>query len=449
MTRRKPFHSLRRHLAGQLLQNIVSNYATMIWMAVLSVVTVPVYLRLLGADQWAIVAACLTMQGFLLLIDIGFSQLLPRALARAFGNANAEARCFEVYTRLYITLGLVGVVIAQVAVAPAVHHWFKVPSSSVGALAMALRLVTLQFLFQFSNNANIGYWNGVQLQKRGNTRQCLFATARHLVALSSVWLIQRSALSYIIPFVLFAFVEWLANTWSIRREFRKRGVEMPKVQLSEVLLAMKDGGGLTLGILVGMVVSQLDRIVLSTALDLTRYGYYLIVANLGMAFNQLQYPLMRAYFPRIVQEEATKSVSVKSRRLLMLGVAVLCILPCLLGFIFAPEILQIWLKNADVLAVGVGPFRLILSAVVLNSVYHVIYQRILARGENSVVVIVNLAVLVTVVGEICLIPGKVGPILGGIICISSSATQLFAGCIWLLKSRELVRNNVLKNREGT
>ncbi|ENF04366.1 wzx domain protein, partial [Escherichia coli P0304777.5] len=34
----------------------------------------PVYLKLLGDEQWGMVAACLSLQGILLLLDAGMSQ---------------------------------------------------------------------------------------------------------------------------------------------------------------------------------------------------------------------------------------------------------------------------------------------------------------------------------------------------------------------------------------
>lgn len=40
------------------------------------------YLKLLGKEQWGMVAACLSLQGILLLLDAGMSQVMPRDFAQ-------------------------------------------------------------------------------------------------------------------------------------------------------------------------------------------------------------------------------------------------------------------------------------------------------------------------------------------------------------------------------
>ncbi|HEY4248058.1 MAG TPA: hypothetical protein VGM64_14500 [Lacunisphaera sp.] len=423
---------LKRMTSSHVVQNVISNYVTVVWLGALSIVTVPIYLKVLGSGQWSIVAACLTMQGFLGLMDVGFSQLLPRALARVAGDRKQEIECFEQYTRIYLILAAGGVLVAQMVISAAAQHWFKVAQADVGMLELTLRIMTVQFFFQFANNANIGFWYGLQLQKRANFRQCVFATMRHTLAIVSVFCVQRSALSYIIPFGFFAFIEWLANSYAIRNEWLVPGnCGRRKYSYAKLYLVVKEAGGLTFGIFIGMLVGQLDRMVLSSSLEIKEYGYYVIVANFGMAFNQLQHPLMRAFFPRIAREESTKNLGWSSGKGLLMGVLALCVFPCTMVAVWAPEILHFWLRNDSAVSVGILPFRLILAAVALNSIYNVVYQKIIARGRTRVVFVINITSLVITSGVAYVFMGRIGAGLGGLIWISNSTIQLTAGLVWL------------------
>ena len=112
--------ALRRSRTSTVARNVVSNYATVVWMSGLSFAFVPIYVRNLGPAEWGVVAACVTLQGFLALLDVGLGQIMPRSFARVAGNAREEAALFRAYSRIYTVLALSGFVAGELcAGAPA------------------------------------------------------------------------------------------------------------------------------------------------------------------------------------------------------------------------------------------------------------------------------------------------------------------------------------------
>jgi O-antigen/teichoic acid export membrane protein len=191
---------------------------------------------------------------------------------------------------------------------------------------------------------------------------------------------------------------------------------------------------LAAGVLVGMVVSQLDRIVLSRTLDAATYGSYVIVANLGLAFMQLQSPLMRAFFPRVVLA-SVEGVMPKTRLFSALVLA-LCVAPCILIAIAAPWVLDAWLANPKMTLQGTTPLRLILCAVAVNAIYNLLYQRIVAAGENRVVIWINVVVFAIIAPTLYLTASAYGAVAGGLAWLASSFLQLAMGSYWLLGIRK-------------
>ena len=59
--------------------------------------------------------------------------------------------------------------------------------------------------------------------------------------------------------------------------------------------------------IVGVFVSQLDKILLSHYVETQLYGVYVIVAQLGLSFLQLQYPLMKSLLPAL-SSQGEKSI---------------------------------------------------------------------------------------------------------------------------------------------
>ena len=421
--------ALRRSRTSTVARNVVSNYATVVWMSGLSFAFVPIYVRNLGPVEWGVVAACVTLQGFLALLDVGLGQIMPRSFARVAGNAREEAALFRAYSRIYTVLALSGFVAGELCAGPAAQYWFRSPGIDSGHLRMALHLIPVQFLFQFANNAHLGLWYGLQLQRKANLRTCVFGTARQLAALSSVLLYSRTAFVYLVPFVLVSGIEWASNRHALLASYR--GTD-DGGQSADVRAILRDTGPFAVAVIAGLLLSQADRFVLSATQDLTQYGYYVIVANVGLAFTSLHTPLMRAYFPRIARDDALGHQGrATSFGMLFWAVLLLCVLPLLIVIIYAPALLFLWLRNPAIARAGTLPFRLILASVAVNSIYNVIYQRLLSRDAGRTVIAINVAGLVAVSITALVVGHRIGIALGGLMWLVGSVTQLALGLLWL------------------
>lgn len=427
----RSLNALKARMRSRLFQNVLANYFAVAWVGGLSILLIPVYLRVLGPEQWGAVAICMAIQGFMGLLDAGLGQIMPRNMALTRGDKVKEAHVFLLFSRSYMTLGAMGFFVAQLCVPYLITHWFNNGQGLAEGTELALRLVISQFFFQFANNAHVGYWSGLQEQKIAGFRLCLFSTVKHIGALALVNLWSPHALAYVLPFAVGAGLEWFSNHLSIRRklgEISGRGLVW-----HDFRVLAKDAGLLASGVLVGMLVSQLDRIVLSRVLDASTYGAYVIVASLGLAFMQLQYPLMRAFFPRVVL--ASVGGTRHKTKLLAVSILLLCVAPCLLTAVLAPWILEAWLHNSKIASMGVLPLRLILCAVAVNAMYHLIYQRILAAGENKVIIRINLLVFMLVAPMLYFTAPIYGPVAGGLSWLLCSILQFSMGSYWVYLQR--------------
>ena len=65
-----------------LRTNILANYVGQIWMAVMAVIFLPQYLRILGAEAFGLVGLMLSFQAILQLFDFGIGGAVNRELSR-------------------------------------------------------------------------------------------------------------------------------------------------------------------------------------------------------------------------------------------------------------------------------------------------------------------------------------------------------------------------------
>src|SRR5579859_7037260 len=83
-----------RERRGSLTTNTLANFAGRGWTVLLNFGLMPVYLRMLGAEAYGLVAFSATLIGLCSLLDLGLTMTINRELARtsAEPSAASEAR---------------------------------------------------------------------------------------------------------------------------------------------------------------------------------------------------------------------------------------------------------------------------------------------------------------------------------------------------------------------
>lgn len=413
-----------------LAKNITANYVSVGYLAIVNIIMMPIYLHILGAEQWGIVALCLTLQGCMGLIDAGLAQVMPRDIARANSNELQLSKTFMLFSRTYGGLALSGFLIGQGLVTFLGQAWLKSPVKADSQFELALRLVLLLFLFQFANNANLGFFNGTQRQAQANFRQCLFSTARHGLAFLLLTKWEASAISYLIAFVSTAFFEFGSNRYTILKSLPN--AKKIKITIQDYKAIASEVGLIAAAILLGMLATQADRIVLPRMVSITDFGHYVIVANVGLNFLQLQYPLQRAFLPRIAS--ASKNSQQEIFRL-SIGLGVLCVLPCILLIGASRWLLFVWTHNENLAKIGTLPLQFILAAVAVNSCYAVIYQKMLTQRNGKAILLINISMLFLAYPLLYMTTPYWGIAAGGITWFCISLLQFSLGYIWHLNTK--------------
>ncbi|MEO8461460.1 MAG: hypothetical protein ABI451_13095, partial [Dokdonella sp.] len=253
-----------------LAVNLASSYANIVLMALITLLVVPIYVHTLGVSQWGVVALCMTVQGVLFSIDVALGPLMLRDVALA-ASRGRQQDMYRRFLRIYGGFALGLFVLVQLAV----FGWQQLPSQAETAssdqLVWALRIVLVQFLFQFSNNAAIGYWNGLERQRFANLRIAAFLLVKHGLALLLVIFWQATAIAYLLPFATVCAIEFLLNYRRVRLDDRQVATQADTERAAPVTMAAvavpEWRGFAAFGIAAGLGVltTLIDRAYLSLA----------------------------------------------------------------------------------------------------------------------------------------------------------------------------------------
>jgi O-antigen/teichoic acid export membrane protein len=280
---------------------------------------------------------------------------------------------------------------------------------------------------------HIGLWHGMQRQVLANVSSGGFGTLKHTATMAVLFIGPAHAWLYATTFATVAMLEVFTNAWLVRRTLGERHLSEDAHALT-IKPFLREVSVLSAGILVGLMVSQMDRFILSRSVSLEDFGVYTVVATLALAFLQLQAPMTRAYFPLLVQDiQSMGRVSTKHIKRLFLGTLGFSTFPTLLAAFFAKPLLDFWLHAPKFVELGHRPMQLILLAVAVNTIYNCIYQVMVAAGQSHLVLKFNLAVL-TVAGLLLAATAvsnqPFGLLLGGMIWLTTTITQLVLGLVW-------------------
>jgi O-antigen/teichoic acid export membrane protein len=376
---------LSRPLMRKLFDDLLSNYSYVGLMALVTLFVLPQYARMLGPEQWGTVALCITIQAFLFSVDQLLGPTMLREVARAAEHGRQHAAYLR-FLRLYALPAFAGFVLG-IAILWMLERQRAAQGGAMPAdLVWALRLALVQALFQFSNNAAIGYWSGLNQQRRANRRLAAFVLLKHGLALTLLVTWGANAVVYMLPFALVSALEFLANHRRIERD----GDAAPAVVgTGHAATEWRDLAGFGAAATLGLITAQIDRAFLSFALPVEQYGVYVLVGSLMLSMLSLQAPIQRAFLPRLTTATDPQLIA---KAMLKVECALL-VLPALLMAAFPETVLLLWLHDAELVRAGAPTFRLLMLGVALNAVYVPASAMLLHLHRNAAIAAINLTVL--------------------------------------------------------
>lgn len=333
--------------------------------------------------HWGEVATYLAIMNSLMVLDLGISQIY---IAQRH-QQDAPLDLFLKFRSALMSLALVGSLVTCVGLFTLnlIMVDFPVIYQRWDLLLIVLGLFSLNLVnnFYYTNLIAIGR------QVEQNLRWVSFVLLKNALALILVVLVSNQPETYFLAFLAVTTFE----VWLNSKTTDESLVDFSK--WTDILSVVKQSGLLSLAIGLGILVFNLDRLVLPSLITPESFGVYATVVTVGLYFLQLQYPITKALFPvlakKIHLDPSAAGAAMWKQVLVLAGfLAPLLFVASLfadqiLGFYSVPEP---YLENARWLFDG------ILLAVVINAAYHGIYMRLVVEGRGRVIVLINLVTLV-------------------------------------------------------
>lgn len=362
--------------------NIVANILGKVWIVLVSLLVVPVYLKLLGIEAYGLIGVLLTLMAIAPLFDFGLCQAFTRALARhsAGEGEAAEARdLLRTYEIVYWVLGIaIGAVL--VALAPVLAgHWIKPQALSRAEVEQALALAGVTVACLWPRALYSSGVIGMQRQVALNVLSSTMSTISNLGGIVVVW--QAGTVQSLFAwFAVVGLVESVLTRVLLSRllpHAERHGRFDPAVLTRSGRFA---AGMASISVL-AVILTQLDKVILSSVLSLEQFAYYSLAWRLASALQLIVGPLSNVFFPRFSQLALQRSESelVRVYHASCQVLSVLVIPAAVVIAVFPRELLLLWTHDPAIagnaamvlglLAIGTGLGGLMALPNVLQIAY--------------------------------------------------------------------------------
>jgi O-antigen/teichoic acid export membrane protein len=397
-----------------LKKNVAANYFGQGWQALMSFAFVPLYIKYLGMEAFGLIGIYAVLQAWLVLLDMGMKPALAREMARFTAGAhNAQSIRDLLRSIELIGIAVSGAITLGIWAASGwlATHWVTAKHLSPTVVAHAFAVMGLVTALRFIQDIYMSCCVGLQRQVEQNIVAGITATVRGLGVVALLAWVSPTITAFflwqgllsVITVVLFAGIVYRALP-SAPRPARFSGPALMKI--------WRFAAGIVVLTFLSLLLTQVDKILLSRLLTLEAFGYYALAGVAANSLYALVGPITGALYPRFT-ELATTGDEATLCAVYHQGAQMVTVLmgsAAMVLIVFAYRILRLWTGN-PLLAQEVAPLMAVMAlGALLNGLIWIPYQMQLAYGWTSLGITINIVAVSLLVPAIFLVVPEYGAI---------------------------------------
>ncbi len=402
------------HFRTSVQRNVIANFAGGAWSAVMSLTFVPLYVRYLGMESYGLIGLFAVMQSWLTLLDMGMTPTLNREMARFTAGCHTPQSIRDLLRSLeLLTVSIALLIGAGVWAASGflAKDWLRVEKLPLPTVAQALSVMGIVLASRFVEDIYRSSLFGLQRQIWYNGVNAILATLRHGGAVAILAWVSPTVRAFFLWQAAMSLLGVLVLGLSAYHALPP-APERAKFSRHAIADVWGFAGGIMGITLLSVLLTQVDKILLSRLLTLEMFGYYTLAATIAGVVYVAITPVGQAIAPRMVQllargeEGALISVYHEGAQLITVMTAPVVMLLSA----FAGGVVFAW-SGSPSLALRIAP---ILSALVLgtflNGMMFLPGQLQLASGWTTLAIKANVVSIVVLAPAIFWLAPRYGAV---------------------------------------
>lgn len=337
-----------------LRHNIIANYVSQIYIALIGIIMVPIYVRYMGVEAYGLVGFFAMLQAWFQLLDLGLTPTITRETARFNGGATdalSLRRLIRALEGIFIGIAVLGAVSMMTGSGFIADSWLNVQHLSLIEVQRAIMLIAAIVALRLVCGLYRGAINGFERLVWLSGFNIAIATARFVLVIPFFIYVGTSPTQFFSYQLVVAVIELLVLVAHTYRLLPKVSADQrTEWQWKPLRGVLKFSLSIAFTGSVWVLVTQTDKLVLSKLLLLTDYAYFTmaVLAASGVIF--ISTPISAALLPRLTKMSAVGDEAglIRLYRNATQLVAVIAIPTALVLAFFAEQVLWAWTGDADI-----------------------------------------------------------------------------------------------------
>jgi O-antigen/teichoic acid export membrane protein len=346
-----------------------------------AVVAIPITARELGAVRFGLLGMAWALIEYLSFVDLALGRTSVRFVAAALTLGSRGFRqIVSVAVAAQGVAGLVAAVVLAAVAGPLATGVFNIPPELRVEATGMFRAVAANLVVVVLTGALRGTLEGAQRFDLSNAIKVPSATAAVLIpALGAVAGISLPAMLWLVFAVRVVILAFAFS--AVPKALPGFAWEVPR-ELHHLRDMFSYSAWLAVSGVINPVLVAFDRLALATLLGAAAVGYYTAPYEAATRLLAVAISAFAVLFPAVTSN-FVRSEAWRTQRVLesvLRQMALVFSVPVILLFVFAPELLAVWV-GPEFADRGATPFRILLVGVAANALAHVPFVFLYATGR--------------------------------------------------------------------
>jgi O-antigen/teichoic acid export membrane protein len=358
-------------------KNTVINIIGSVIPLVVTLLTVPIYLKLLGVERYGVIALIWLMLGYFSFLEMGLGKAVANQIAKA-SHASDSVKSEIFWTGLILNagFGIAGAFVLWLLGKYLILHFLKMPDQYLSETIATLPWLIVTLPLALISSVLSGTLEGRHRFDIVNYLQVITSVVFQVVPIVAAYFYGPS-LEIVVPVAIVSRVLMnipflIACVFYVPMHFR------PVFSFSCAKKLFKYGGWVAITGIVSPILDTVDRLIIASVLGVQAVAHYTLSYQVITKAKIIPMSLSRVIFPKFSDYESHDALNLALRALEILSLVMTPIV--VFGIIFLQQFMNLWIgKELSVITAPLGV--ILLFGVWLNSLAHVPFNLLQGQGQ--------------------------------------------------------------------
>ena len=415
----------------RLARNMAAAMANSVTVVLINLVALPFYLRYLGMEAYGLIGFYATLQAVMQILDLGLAPTVSREIAHGAetGQQRRSASLLRTLGVVYVAVALVIAGLVALAAPWIGARWLQAQALDAATVAQAVVLMGVNLACRWPIGLYTGALSGAHRLARAAAASITMNIAAAVATVAMLAWGERSIQAFFAVQACFGLLQAIVLGTLARRAVGESGAPYDFGDLRRVWAFSAWMSGVAIG---GLLLTQIDKVVLSRLLPLETFGHYMLAVLLVGGLQVLTLPVSSALYPKFSALLARQDLKALEH-LYDVGSRLFAAAVFTLAFalaVHADPLLQVWLRDAA-LAAELAPLVAFMAVgMACIGVMYVPYTLQLASGHPRLAFLTTVGLLLVMVPLVLVLGGRYGALGGAMAWLALGILYLLCGT-WL------------------